>query len=67
MNDIDISSTKYDLIRNWIRIAREKGESWEVISNGRNPSPIGLSEFLESQTKNSFWPEVSEDVFISFV
>lgn len=67
MNDIDISSTKYDLIRNWIRIAREKGESWEVISNGRNPSPIGLSEFLESQTKNSFWPEVSEDVFISIV
>ena len=55
----DLTSLIYTKPREWIRTSRDHNFSWEEISLGRKKDHAGLQSFLENQTDNNFWPEMT--------
>jgi len=53
---MDISSPKYDKLRNWIRLALENGFDWNAIRFANQPNIEALKGELKRKIDNDFWP-----------
>ena len=64
---IDVTKPFYDQPRNWIKVSRERGASWDEIMLANMPDNDSLQRFLDFQHQLNYWPTLSVKEWITIV